>query len=100
MRMPRMDGLEATRRIRARGGAFAALPIIALTANAFSEDVKACAEAGMTSFLAKPVRKRDLINAIAAALAPTAAAAAAPPPPPAVATPAAPTPSVPVYDPA
>ncbi len=48
VRMPEMHGLAATRAIRASGGRFATLPIIALTANAFPEDVKLCREAGMT----------------------------------------------------
>ena len=48
MRMPEMDGLAATRAIRALGGAWAAIPIIALTANAFAEDVKACREPAWT----------------------------------------------------
>jgi len=49
MRMPEMDGLAATRLIRQRGGALARVPIVALTANAFPEDVKACFDAGMNS---------------------------------------------------
>jgi two-component system, sensor histidine kinase len=62
VQMPVMDGFAATRSIRSRG--FAALPIIALTANAFPEDAKLCREAGMSDFLAKPLRKRMLISAI------------------------------------
>lgn len=68
VRMPEMDGLAATRAIRAEGGSFAALPIIALTANAFPEDVKICREAGMSDFLAKPLRKPALIAALLRAL--------------------------------
>ncbi|MEZ5787320.1 MAG: ATP-binding protein [Xanthobacteraceae bacterium] len=62
MRMPEMDGLEATRAIRALGGDWSRIPILALTANAFPEDVKACIDAGMNDFLAKPLRKTVLID--------------------------------------
>jgi signal transduction histidine kinase/CheY-like chemotaxis protein/HPt (histidine-containing phosphotransfer) domain-containing protein len=68
MRMPEMDGLAATRAIRAMGGNLATIPIIALTANAFPEDVAACFEAGMTGFVAKPVRKETLVAALLNAL--------------------------------
>jgi signal transduction histidine kinase/CheY-like chemotaxis protein len=68
VRMPDMDGLAATRAIRAAGGAFAVLPIIALTANAFPEDVQICREAGMSDFLAKPLRKPALAAALLRAL--------------------------------
>jgi signal transduction histidine kinase/DNA-binding response OmpR family regulator len=73
MRMPEMDGLAATRLIRQRGGALARLPIIALTANAFPEDVKACFEAGMNQFVTKPVSKDVLFAAILRALSPPVA---------------------------
>ncbi|WP_158669653.1 ATP-binding protein [Bradyrhizobium guangdongense] len=68
VRMPDMDGLAATRAIRAQGGRFAALPIVALTANAFPEDVRICREAGMSDFLAKPLRKPALVAALLRAL--------------------------------
>lgn len=60
MQMPVMDGLEATRRLRAQGFSPENLPIVALTANAFAEDVAACLKAGMQDHISKPVRKRDL----------------------------------------
>ena len=69
MRMPEMDGLEATRAIRALGGDWSRLPIIALTANAFADDVKDCRDAGMNGFIAKPIRKKTLIETLANALA-------------------------------
>jgi hypothetical protein len=68
VRMPEMDGLAATRTIRARGGQLRTVPIIALTANAFPEDMAACFAAGMTGFVAKPVSKQTLVAALLAAL--------------------------------
>ena len=65
MRMPEMDGLEAARAIRALGGDWARIPMIALTANAFADDVKACRDAGMDEFIAKPMRKKVLIEKLA-----------------------------------
>jgi CheY-like chemotaxis protein len=66
--MPGSDGIEATRQIRAleAGGGGARTPIIALTANAFSEDREACLAAGMDGFLVKPLDRERLIAAIAA----------------------------------
>jgi signal transduction histidine kinase/HPt (histidine-containing phosphotransfer) domain-containing protein/ActR/RegA family two-component response regulator len=64
VRMPEMDGLQATRAIRARGVGSQRLPIIAFTANAFDDDLKDCREAGMNGFVAKPVRKVSLIEAV------------------------------------
>ena len=68
MRMPEMDGLEATRAIRALDGSNGRVPIIALTANAFADDIKACREAGMDEFIAKPVRKKVLLEKLAGLL--------------------------------
>jgi CheY-like chemotaxis protein len=65
MRMPELDGLEATRRIRELGGAPSRVPIIALTANATQEDRRQCLEAGMNDFMAKPIDANDLIQKIA-----------------------------------
>ena len=57
MRMPEMDGLEATRTIRAMDREDArAIPIIALTANAFDEDVQRSLQAGLDAHLSKPVQ--------------------------------------------
>jgi signal transduction histidine kinase/DNA-binding response OmpR family regulator len=69
MRMPEMDGLEAARAIRALGGEWTRIPIVALTANAFADDVKACRDAGMDEFIAKPMRKKVLIEKLAVLLA-------------------------------
>jgi CheY-like chemotaxis protein len=64
MLMPEMDGLQAIRASRRLGGTAGSLPIIALSANAFPEDVKACMEAGMTHFAAKPVSREALLQVL------------------------------------
>ena len=60
MRMPNMDGLESTRKIRALSNVPKGLPIIALTANAFDDDRNACFDSGMNDFMTKPVSAEEL----------------------------------------
>jgi len=65
MRMPEMDGLEATRTIRALDRADASeIPIIALTANAFDEDVQRSLQAGLNAHLSKPVQPEALYETL------------------------------------
>lgn len=63
MSMPRLNGIEATRRIRRE--AVKQPAIIALTANAFDTDKEACLAAGMDGYLAKPVRRAELLTCMA-----------------------------------
>ncbi len=64
MQMPVMDGLEATRRIRALGGAASKAPIVAMTANAMKSDQDACYAAGMTDFISKPIHPEAFLTAV------------------------------------
>ncbi|MDL2233427.1 response regulator [Ruminococcaceae bacterium OttesenSCG-928-L11] len=66
MQMPRMDGLEATRRIRSGPNAAGkSVPIVAMTANAFREDVERCLSAGMNNHVAKPIDMDELFRVLA-----------------------------------
>jgi CheY-like chemotaxis protein len=64
--MPASDGIAATRQIRAAEAEGARTPIIALTADALSEDRDACLQAGMDGFLTKPLDRERLIDVLAA----------------------------------
>ncbi|MDO5144045.1 MAG: response regulator [bacterium] len=65
IQMPIMDGLEATRRIRALDHpALAHVPIFAMTANAFNEDRQAALDSGMNGFLSKPIDIGELVRAM------------------------------------
>ena len=87
MHMPVMDGIEATRRIRAAESAGALRgrrAIVAMTANVLKDAVETCMEAGMDGFLPKPFARRQMVEVLtrwlgAGAAAETAASAAPPP---------------------
>ena len=66
MQMPKMDGCEAARRIRRlRRPDAAVVPILAVTANAFTEDITATAKAGMDAHISKPIDFRILCDTLA-----------------------------------
>jgi CheY-like chemotaxis protein len=77
IKMPRMDGVAATRAIRALPGPVGAVPIIALTANADPEDAAGYLAAGMNGVVEKPMKPENLLRALQDALAQGDSAAAA-----------------------
>lgn len=81
MQMPVLDGIEATRRLRAQGYR---QPIVALTANAMQEDIRRCEEAGCDGFLSKPIDRARFSATVARYLGADTAVAQAPEEPPIV----------------
>jgi CheY-like chemotaxis protein/HPt (histidine-containing phosphotransfer) domain-containing protein len=80
MRMPDIDGLEATRRIRALDEPRRRVPIIAVTANALDEHAEECRRAGMSEHLAKPFTQTELMAVIGRAASGWRRASSAPAP--------------------
>ncbi|MBU2954817.1 response regulator [Marinobacter sp. F3R08] len=64
MMMPKLDGISTTRKLR-ENPRFKAIPIIAMTANASTQDVKKCADAGMNAHVSKPFDIQRLLNTLA-----------------------------------
>lgn len=73
LRMPRMDGFEASRRIRTFEGVGGQVPILAVSAESRDESVGACRDAGIDGFLAKPVTQARLLETLSLWLDPAAA---------------------------
>lgn len=65
IQMPVMDGYEATKKLRDNN---CKIPILALSANAFNEQVEKCLEVGMNSYIRKPFTKKEIFNTIEACL--------------------------------
>jgi CheY-like chemotaxis protein len=65
LQMPVMDGQQATRALRALGGRFRDIPVIALSANATAQQIELCLDAGMTAHLAKPFTSQSLRDTVA-----------------------------------
>ena len=80
--LPDINGLEATTRLKASEASIAAIPVIALTANAMHGDRENCIAAGCDGYLAKPVMKNELLNTVALFLKHPPASASTPTPTP------------------
>jgi signal transduction histidine kinase/DNA-binding response OmpR family regulator len=82
LQMPEMDGIEATRALRAPNSRCRnpAIPVVALTAHASPTDAEHCRDAGMNGFLAKPIRPRDLVDLLHRWLPRSESVPAVPPP--------------------
>ncbi|MFO0997682.1 MAG: response regulator [Alphaproteobacteria bacterium] len=78
--MPIMDGVDATRAIRALPGPVAKVPIIAMTAHAMAADRERCLAAGMDDYVSKPVSRAELVEKLASRLAARAGQPASAPP--------------------
>jgi len=68
LQLPGISGVEAARRIRALDGAAAAIPIVAVTANAGGREADACRAVGMDGFVTKPIDRVGLLDAMERAL--------------------------------
>ncbi len=69
IQMPVMNGKEATRKIRKSEDAYIRnIPIVAMTADAFAEDIKACKEAGMNAHIPKPINMKQVLSVLITAL--------------------------------
>ena len=62
--MPIMDGFQATKKIRMSNESFKTIPIVAMTANAMAGDREICLNAGMDDYITKPIKPKDLSDAI------------------------------------
>ena len=67
LQMPKLDGFDATRRIKANPQT-SELPIVALTANVMKSDRDKCLAAGMTGFISKPFKPKDLLEELQRAI--------------------------------
>ncbi|WP_353228040.1 PAS domain S-box protein [Novosphingobium sp.] len=79
IQMPGMDGMTATRNLRSNGISADMLPIVAVTANGYQENIDDCLAAGMQGHLVKPVRMAEIAAELARVVHPGSATRAAPP---------------------